>query len=99
MMCENWGRTTGYSQSEVKREGFYDFDYLRPDDSRASFYSSKRFCREESLLDGEAGQFPGPHKDAREHGAVESARIRVSQGWVIGRKQMQAVREKILGSV
>ena len=84
---------------EVKREGFTDFDWFCLDAYRAGVHGAQRFCREESLLDCEAGEFPCPHEDAREHGAVEPASVGVAQGWVIRREQMQTVGEKILGSV
>jgi hypothetical protein len=92
-------RIAGYSRFEVEREGFPDFGCFCPDGCRASVHRTKRVYREESLLDGEAGQFPRPNENTREHGAIETARIGVAQRWVVGREQMQSVGEKILGSV
>ena len=75
----------------MKYEGSSDFDCFCPNCCWASVHRVKRVYREESLLDGEAGEFPRPNEDACKHGAIEPASIGVTQRWVIGRKQMQTV--------
>ena len=47
----------------------------------------------------EAGQFPCPQEDAREHGAVEASGVCVAQRWVIGSEQVQAVGQEIVSAV
>src|SRR5438309_4229724 len=58
-----------------------------------------RSCETESLSDHEAGQFPRPQKDAGEHGAIETAGVGVSPGWVIGGQEMKAVGEMVMDAV
>ena len=41
----------------------------------------------------------GAHEDVREHGGVEAAGIRVAQGGVVAREEMEAVWEDVLGGV
>jgi hypothetical protein len=54
---------------------------------------------EVGFLCGETSQFPCPEKDAREHGAVETAGVGITQRRVIGSEKMKAVGEKILGAM
>jgi hypothetical protein len=51
------------------------------------------------LSDRQAGELPCTQEDPGEHGAVEPAGVGVAQGGVIGGEQMQAIGQKILGSV
>jgi hypothetical protein len=50
-------------------------------------------------LNSEASQLSRPEEDPGEHGSIEAAGVGVAQRWVIGGKKMQAVWEKVLGSV
>lgn len=55
--------------------------------------------REEPVLDGEPGQFPGAEKDTGEHRTRESPRVGVAERWVVGGKQMNAIWKNIFGTV
>jgi hypothetical protein len=47
-------------------------------------------------LNSQPGQFPCPKKDPGEHGAIQTACIRVAQRWVIGGQKMHSVGENVL---
>jgi hypothetical protein len=80
----------------VARERHFDDDRLRSNDRGARIRGFERVCREESPLDSQTSQFPGPQKDLREHGAVQAAGVGIPQRWMVGSEKMQTIGEQIL---
>jgi hypothetical protein len=54
---------------------------------------------ENHFLNCQAGQFPCPQEDSGEHRTVEAAGVGVTQGRVVRGQEMEAVGQKILGTV
>jgi hypothetical protein len=78
------------------RERYFDDARLRSNDRRSRIRGFERVCREESPLDSQTSQFPGPQKDFCEHSAVQAAGVGIPQGWVVGSEKMQTIGEQIL---
>jgi len=84
----------------VSREGYFDCNRLSCGARGACICSTERiFSKKEPLLDGKTGQFPCPQKYLRKHRAVQTARIRVAQRWVIGREKVQAIGKNVVSTV